>query len=195
MPLQERPAQRRTARPKRSPMIAPPLRSVAVVAVFAFAMAGCSSPGASSAWSYGPSLAPAASGSAAPSAEAASPSVSPSVAPSAPASPVASAAGSAAPSGAVTKVTIGTKTGAELEFDPDSVKVPTGATVSITFENRSTLPHNLTFSAPINAATDPVVAPGTSATLEFTAPAPGDYTWACTIHPVMQGKLEVEPAS
>jgi plastocyanin len=95
----------------------------------------------------------------------------------------------------VTKLTIGTKTGAELEFDPDSVKVPTGATVSITFENRATLPHNLTFKAPINAATDPVVAPGTSATIEFTAPAPGVYAWACTIHPVMQGKLEVDPAS
>jgi plastocyanin len=172
-------------------MIVSSLRSVAVVAVFALAMTGCSSPGASSAWSYGPSLAPAASGSAAPSAAAPSAAASPSVAPSAPASPVASAA----PSGAVTKLTIGTKTGAELEFDPDDVKVPSGATVSITFENRATLPHNLTFSAPINAATDPVVAPGTSATLEFTAPAPGEYAWACTIHPVMQGKLEVEPAS
>jgi plastocyanin len=186
---------RRTARSKRSLVIVPSLRAVAVLAVFAFTMTGCSSPAASSAWSYGPSLAPAASGSAAPSAAAPSTAASPSVVPSAPASPVASAAGSAAPSGAVTKVTIGTKTGAELEFDPDDVKVPSGATVSITFENRATLPHNLTFSAPINAATDPVVAPGTSATLEFTAPAPGEYAWACTIHPVMQGKLEVEPAS
>jgi plastocyanin len=67
-------------------------------------------------------------------------------------------------------------------------------TVSITFENRASVPHNLTFKAPINAATEPVVAPGTSATLEFTAPAPGEYAWACTIHPGMQGKLEVEPA-
>jgi plastocyanin len=92
-------------------------------------------------------------------------------------------------------VTIGTKTGAELQFDPDDVKVPTGATVSVTFENRATLPHNLTFKAPIDAATDPVVAPGTSATLEFTAPAPGEYAWACTIHPGMQGKLEVEAAN
>jgi plastocyanin len=190
MPLHERPAPRRTARPNRSPMIVPPLRSAAILAVFAFAMTACSSPGASSAWSYGPSLAPAASGSAAPSAAA-----PPSVVPSAPASPVASAAGSAAPSGAVTKLTIGTKAGAELQFDPDDVKVPTGTTVSITFENRATLPHNLTFKAPIDAATDPVVAPGKSATLEFTAPAPGDYAWACTIHPQMQGKLEVEPAN
>jgi len=194
MPLHERPVPRGTARSSRSPMIAPSLRSVAVLAVFAFAMTGCSSPRASSAWSYGPSLAPAASGSAAPSGAAPSTEASPSVVPSAPASAVPSA-GSAAPSGAVTKLTIGTKTGAELQFDPDDVKVPTGATVSITFENRATLPHNLTFKAPIDAATDPVVAPGTSATLEFTAPAPGEYAWACTIHPAMQGKLEVEPAN
>ena len=40
-----------------------------------------------------------------------------------------------------------------------------------------------------------LVDPGQSFTLEFTAPAPGEYAWACTIHPVMQGKLEVEPAS
>jgi plastocyanin len=175
-------------------MTALSLRSAAVLAAFAFVAAACSSPGASSAWSYGPSLAPAASGSAAPSAAAPTTAASPSVVPSAPASAAPSAGGSAA-AGAVTKLTIGTKTGAELEFDPDSVKVPTGATVSITFENRATLPHNLTFKAPINAATDPVVAPGTSATIEFTAPAPGVYAWACTIHPVMQGKLEVEPAS
>jgi plastocyanin len=180
MPLQER--------------AAAPHRFVAVLAVVAFALMACSSPGASSAWSYGPSLAPAASGSAAPGSAAASAPASPSVVPSAPASAVPSA-GSGAPSGAVTKVTIGTKTGAELEFDPDDVKVPTGVTVSITFENRASVPHNLTFKAPINAATEPVVAPGTSATLEFTAPAPGEYAWACTIHPGMQGKLEVEPAS
>ena len=180
MPQQERPA---------------PLRSAVVLAAFVLALAACSSPGASSSWSYGPSLAPAASGSAAPSAAAPSATAAPSVVASAPSSPVASATGSAAPSGAVTKVTVGTKTGAELGFDPDDVRVPTGATVSITFENRSTLPHNLTFKAPINAATDPVVAPGTSATLEFTAPAPGEYAWACTIHPGMQGKLEVEAAN
>ena len=191
MPLQERPAPSRTGRPKQRP--ARLLRFVAVLAAFAFATMACSSPGASSAWSYGPSLAPAASGSAAPASAAASAPASPTVAPSAPASVVPSA-GSAAPSGAVTKLMIGTKTGAELQFDPDDVKVPSGATVSITFENRASVPHNLTFTAPINAATEPVVAPGTSATLEFTAPAPGEYGWACTIHPGMQGKLEVEPA-
>ncbi len=195
MPVQERQAPRWTARPKRSRMIASTLRSVAVLAAFTLALEGCSSPAASSAWSYGPSLAPAASGSAAPSAAAASAPPPPSVVPSAPASPVPSAGGSGAASGAVTKLTIGTKTGTELEFDPHEVKVAAGTRVSITFENHASLPHNLTFKPPINAGTDPVVAPGTSATVEFTAPAPGDYGWACTIHPTMQGTLTVEPAS
>jgi plastocyanin len=156
-------------------------------------LAACSSQsGASSSWSFGPSLEPAASGSAAPSAPAAS--ASPAPAASASPSAAASEAASASPGGAATKLTIGTKTDAELEFDPDEVSVPAGAQVSVTFENRATLPHNLTFKEPINVATSPVVAPGTSETIEFTAPAPGDYVFACSIHPGMQGKLTVEPA-
>ena len=106
-------------------------------------------------------------------------------------SPSAPAA-SAPASGATTALTIGTKTGDELEFDPDEVSVPTGAQVSVTFENRSALPHNLTFGAPIDVATSPVVAPGASETIQFAAPAPGDYAFNCTIHPGMQGTLTVE---
>ena len=174
-------------------------RSFIVVAALGLLLTGCSSPGASSAWSYGPSLAPPASGSAPPSASAA-PSASASAAPSpsASASAAPSASASSAPSGSpggeTTSLTIGTKTGDELEFDPDEVSVPAGAQVSVTFENRAALPHNLTFGAPINVATSPVVAAGASETIEFTAPAPGDYAFNCTIHPGMQGTLTVEPA-
>jgi plastocyanin len=170
-------------------MIASMLRSLAVLVTVGVAVAACSSPGASSAWSYGPSLPPAAaSGSGAPSAAASG---------AAPSASAAAASASAGPSaaGEVTNLTIGTKTGDELGFDPDEVSVPAGAQVKITFENRSALPHNLTFKDPITAATDPVVAPGASATVEFTAPAPGDYAWSCTIHPGMEGKLTVEPAT
>jgi plastocyanin len=172
-------------------------RSVAVLAALGILLTGCSSPGASSAWSYGPSLAPAASGSVAPSASAAPPA-SASAAPSASASTAPSASASlvpsASPGGETTSLTIGTKTGDELEFDPDEVGVPVGAQVSVTFENRAALPHNLTFGEPINVATSPVVAAGASETIEFTAPAPGDYAFNCTIHPGMQGTLTVEAA-
>lgn len=157
-------------------------------------LAACSSSSvASSSWSFGPSLEPEASGSAAPSASAAA-SASPAPASASPAASP-SAALSASPGGAATKVTIGTKTDDELEFDPDSIEVPTAALVSVTFENRAaTLPHNLTFKEPINVASSPVVEPGASETIEFTAPAPGDYVFACSIHPGMEGKLTVEPA-
>ena len=174
-------------------MIAASLRAIAVPVALVLAVAACSSPGSSSAWSFGPSLAPAApSGSAAASGAppaSVAPSVAPSTAPSAPASAPAS------PAGEVTNLTIGTKTGDELEFDPKEVSVPAGAQVKLTFENRASLPHNLTFKAPVTAATAPIVAPGESDTIEFAAPEPGDYLFACTIHHSMQGIFTVELAN
>ena len=175
-------------------MIAASLRAIAVPVALVLAVAACSSPGSSSAWSFGPSLAPAApSGSAAASGAppaSVAPSGAPSTAPSAP----ASAGAPASPAGEVTSLTIGTKTGDELEFDPKEVSVPAGAQVKLTFENRASLPHNLTFKAPVTAATAPIVAPGESDTIEFAAPEPGDYLFACTIHPSMQGIFTVELA-
>ena len=50
---------------------------------------------------------------------------------------------------------------------------------------------NITFDAPINVATSPVVAPGASETIQFAAPAPGDYAFHCTIHPGMNLTLRV----
>lgn len=173
-------------------------RSLVVTVVVGLVVAGCSSPGgASSSWSFGPSLPPASGeASAAPSAStvpSAPPSLPPS--PSAAASVAPSPAGaSASPAGDATPLTIGTRTGSELEFEPDEVSVPAGTPVSVTFENTSSLPHNLTFGAPINAATAPLVDPGASETIEFDAPAAGDYTFTCTIHPGMEGTLTVEAA-
>jgi plastocyanin len=105
--------------------------------------------------------------------------------------------GTAAPSegsgGEAASVTIGTDTGAALQFDPTTATVAQGSTVELTFENRSTtVPHNLTFDEPINEATATIVDPGASETLEFTAPEPGDYQFVCTLHPGMEGTLTVE---
>lgn len=179
------------------------LRSVALVTALTAVLTACTSPSASSMWSYGPTLEPAASGSvapsspasAAPSASAVAPPASASAAPASPAAsagPTGSAGASGAPTGDATELTIGTRTGAELEFEPDEVSVPAGGQVSIVFENLSTLPHNLTFNEPINAATNTIVDPGASETIEFPAPAPGDYTFVCTLHPGMEGILTVE---
>jgi glucose/arabinose dehydrogenase/plastocyanin len=119
----------------------------------------------------------------------AEPSGSPAASPPAASPPAASAS----PSGATTEVTIGTTTNAELQFDPTSASVPTGSQVVLTFENRDTLPHNLTFEDPIDAATSTVVEAGASEVLEFQAPEPGSYPFVCTLHPGMDGTLEVTP--
>ncbi len=77
---------------------------------------------------------------------------------------------SSAPSGETVEITVGTDTGAELKFDPAEVTIPAGAMVRVTFENRSSVPHNLTIQAPINVATATVVEPGSSEAVEFQAP-------------------------
>jgi len=103
------------------------------------------------------------------------------------------AAGGAAAAGGATELTISTDTGSELKFVPAEATVKSGATVKLTFKNASTLPHNLTFQQGIDAKTQPAVAPGQSETIQFTAPAPGTYKWACTLHPPnMVGTLTVQ---
>ena len=72
--------------------------------------------------------------------------------------------------------------------------VTAGTTVRLTFVNESTVPHNLTFGEPINAATANIVQPGAEETIEFTAPEAGEYTYVCTLHPGMEGTLEVADA-
>ena len=113
------------------------------------------------------------------------PTTNPATAPSSP---------SVAPSGTTVEITVGTDTGAELKFEPGEVSVAAGADVRLTFENRSTVPHNLTFQGPPSVATSAVVAAGASETLEFEAPGAGAYEFVCTLHPGMAGTLVVEAA-
>jgi len=121
------------------------------------------------------------------------PTSTPAVAPpSSSQEPAASGSASGEPSGETVEITVGTDTGAELKFDPAELTVKAGADVRVTFENRASVPHNLTFQAPINVATSTVVAPGTSETVQFKAPAAGEYPFVCTLHPGMGGKLVVE---
>ena len=87
-----------------------------------------------------------------------------------------------------------TFTAASIAFDPTEVTVTAGATVRLTFVNESTVPHNLTFREPIDAATENIVQPGEEETIEFTAPEAGEYTYVCTLHPGMEGTLIVEDA-
>jgi plastocyanin len=119
------------------------------------------------------------------------PSASPS--PSASAGATASPAASQPPDTGSVEITIGTDEGQELRFVPETAEAPTGAQVSLTFQNVSQAPHNLVFDDPIEAATQTIVNPGDSETLEFAAPQAGDYTFVCTLHPGMDGVLTVNP--
>lgn len=99
--------------------------------------------------------------------------------------------GASAPTGEGLSLTIGTDPGAALLFEPTEATASGGGEISIVFENRSTVPHNLTFNDPINAATATIVAAGASETISFAAPAPGGYDFVCTLHPGMDGVLTV----
>jgi plastocyanin len=79
-----------------------------------------------------------------------------------------------------------------LLFEPTDVSVAGGGDISVVFENRSTVPHNLTFGPPIDAATATIVNAGASETITFAAPEPGTYDFVCTLHPGMDGVLTVE---
>ena len=95
-------------------------------------------------------------------------------------------------SSGTTEITIGTDTGSDLKFVPNTAQAPANAQVKLTFQNKSTQPHNLTFQQGITAKTGDSVAPGASDTITFTTPAAGTYPWACTIHPGMTGTLTVK---
>jgi plastocyanin len=92
------------------------------------------------------------------------------------------------------EISVATDAGGALAFDPSQISVPAGAMVRLTFTNKATLPHNLTFGEPIKVATATVVDPGASQTIEFRAPGEGKYTFVCTLHPGMKGDLLVAAA-
>ena len=70
--------------------------------------------------------------------------------------------------------------GDTYRFDPSRITVHPG-TVRIVLHNTGTgAPHNLTFFA--FAAATPLAASGKTQSVMFTAPAPGQYQFVCTIH-------------
>ncbi len=93
---------------------------------------------------------------------------------------------------AATALAVGTGAGPSLVFEPRSIQAPPNTSVSLTFNNQSTLPHNLTFEQVITAKTAEQLAGGASQTITFTTPGPGTYRFVCTIHPGMDGQLVVQ---
>ena len=77
-------------------------------------------------------------------------------------------------------------------FIPAALAVPPHAQVSLTVRNDSTEPHTMILLDPIAVGTDPVVDPGSSRTIQFTAPGAGEYTFVCNVHEGMTGVLRVQ---
>lgn len=83
--------------------------------------------------------------------------------------------------------------GDDFRYDPPTATVPTGAEVTVTYENSGALEHNwllisdradattATDTDAIGGATSGVIPGGTSATFNFVAPAAGDYQYVCTV--------------
>jgi plastocyanin len=80
----------------------------------------------------------------------------------------------------------------ERAFAPPSLTAETGTTVRLIYRNSSHESHNLTFLSPLSVATSTILEPGREESLEFRAPAAGQYRFVCTIHPGMEGALVVE---
>lgn len=99
-------------------------------------------------------------------------------------------AATATPPGAVS-VTITSAPGETLSFEPAEATVRAVGPISMTFQNGSSLSHNLVFTAGLTGATRTIVEPGTSAQLVLLPTGPGAYPFACTIHEGMAGSLIV----
>ena len=92
-------------------------------------------------------------------------------------------------------MTITSGRGETLAFEPAETTVRAAGPITMTFQNVSSLPHNMTFTAGLTAATRTIVRPGTSDQLVLVPPAPGTYRFVCTIHEGMAGTLVVEPTT
>jgi plastocyanin len=82
-----------------------------------------------------------------------------------------------------------------LAFDITEIALPPEAPVTITFDNRDSVPHNLSiYTAPGGDAIfqdTPVPGP-TTVEYSFTSPAPGEYYFQCDVHPTtMTGTVTV----
>jgi plastocyanin len=92
-------------------------------------------------------------------------------------------------------LTISSAPGDRLAFEPAETTVRATGPIMLTFQNGSSLPHNMTFTAGVEAGTRTIVRPGTTDQILLAPPPPGAYPFVCTIHDGMAGRLIVEPAS
>lgn len=104
-----------------------------------------------------------------------------------------SATTSAPPAGV--RIAVATAPGETLAFDPVEVEIGSVVPVTMTFRNRSSIAHNLTFTNGLSVATRTIVEPGLDEVLHIVPPTAGTYPFVCTIHAGMTGKLVVTATS
>ena len=75
-----------------------------------------------------------------------------------------------------------------MHFTPDTLTIVAGTTV--TWKNDDSSPHTVTDKSRVfrSAGLD------TGDTFSYTFASPGEFTYFCTIHPMMVGKIVVKPA-
>jgi plastocyanin len=71
-------------------------------------------------------------------------------------------------------------TGDTYRFDPSRITVRPGKVTVVLHNTGAGAPHNLTFLD--FAAATPLATSGKTTSVTFTAPAPGQYQFVCTIH-------------
>jgi plastocyanin len=71
-------------------------------------------------------------------------------------------------------------------YMPKSVNVKAGSVV--VFENKSSLPHNVVFEDP-SLKDSPLMKTGESFSVNFKSS--GEFSYVCTLHPVMRGSVSV----
>ncbi|HEY8490626.1 MAG TPA: cupredoxin domain-containing protein [Dehalococcoidia bacterium] len=100
--------------------------------------------------------------------------------------------GGTAGGGAVTVV--GTDdAGQNNRFEPDTVTIPAGESVRITFRNEGTAVHNMHVTAGDEEfSSDQIVNPGASSTFQVQVDRAGTYEFRCDFHPEMTGTLIVQ---
>ena len=90
-------------------------------------------------------------------------------------------------------------TAENISFDTDSLTLNAGSPTLIHFENRDTpsVQHNVAIyedsGARVPIFQGDIIAGGTGADYEFTAPTEGEYFFRCDVHPSMNGTVVVEP--
>ncbi len=83
-------------------------------------------------------------------------------------------------------------TAKNIAFDVATLTVRTGAQVTVNFTNNDDqVPHDFGVGVVGVPHTNTCSTAGCGGSITFTAPAPANYTFQCTIHPTMVGTLVV----